>query len=610
MPKISNSGGVIVSKYMTELKKTEKSYTNVQTSMSSGKVKEDLLSPLAALKGQEIKSKLSDLKTLSHSCLDASYVCHSITDSISSGINILTEQIQSIANANTDVSGANNKNIMDLTFQSALTTFEEVIKRVKWNNTEILTGTGSNVTPMNPQGIYSNGLAATSDSSAFNLGAGTANVSSFHEILGSVNGAVQSVSATGDVIDLVIGTQTFSVDINGLSLNQGDVLTLSDMTNNNNTISFVIGSSSPSANQIASGISSIMSGMVFSPTIANVNPVQNYFTGGINYTYTTGNYTGTAQNVFVEQVGNQFQVTLSIAQSGDNVQFFKANITNPQPGSALVFNGLTNPSNALAFNFAQNLTTPFSLSGLQSAFESLLGINGIASTFSAMSVSPYSDMTINANGGAAFGTYGLTYTALSTTSSTFTLNTGNQSFQTIVELPLKDNTAVHFPNGISLTIDNASAFAQNTSKGQMLFKVGASQTQNVLHFQTGRTSLEQTSITCPSLSLNALNLEGVNIRTSQNAQNALMVVQQAIQTLSNELGRIANVSKNMEETILRFEEENISLKTLEQEYTGTDLVEALVKSTQDITKSNILYSGLAKEMEKQQKTLELLERMS
>lgn len=612
MPSIVDlKGGSALNHCLGNLSKSEKLNASAQKSLSSGVWSEEFLDPYDIAQGNIAKSKIAEHKVVSLQCLDASHVCQSMNTAIGEGLRILTEQMSNITSANADINGQTTKIILDQSFQTALLTFESTMNSIRWNTNTILTGTPGTISSVPIQGIYNTLNAASSLSSGLSFGVGYTNVESFFECMGNVSGAVGTITSFGNFVQVQIGTQTFEADISALTLNNGSILKLTDSANANNTISFQISGTNPSAGQISTGISSILSGMTFSPVISGLTPVANYFTGGVNYNYSKGNYTGIAQSVNVQQNGGQFDITIGIAQSSTETQFFKATINGqPTANSPLVFNSISNSQNSIAFNFASSLSTPVTEASLQNALTSLLGVGSAPASFQSQCVSPYQGLTLTAGSGTSIGTYGLTYTVLSSNDAEFTLNTGDQVLRLRVQRPLQNNMILCFDNGFSIKINNVSTFDETTSKAQSLLKITASNSQNILYFQMGTRSSDQMTIPCPALSLNALNLQGQTLQTTQSAKTAAVAVEQAIKILSSELNRIGNIAKRVEQRITEEDNLMVDFENLKQDHLGTDVAEALVIATTSDGQIDISRTSLVQEVQRMQKELEFLEKVS
>lgn len=601
---MSITGDALTTKFLSDYNRTQIRKNASERALSTGELQNPSLKPTESAYGQNASSKIAAFTTVAQQTVEAGTLCSAIINAINSGIELLTEQVELATFANTDASDANLKNLYDNSYQNALKAFEVTMQNVRWNNAQILTNTASNVSSLSTRGIYNS--AAGSASTAFDFGPPTSNIKSFYDLTGIASGAVGAINSSGQSVSVVIGTQTFSIDTTGMQLLSGNILTLTDTANNNNKISFKIGSDNPSTTEISAGINSILNGLEFNPNISNLHPVTNFFTGGVNYNYTKGNYTGTPTNVSVENIANQLKITVKMSQSTSDNQYFTTTITQPSPGDTLILNSSTNQQNSIAFNFSSSLNPPISAADLETALGSLLGINGGQASFSAMATAPYPGISISATNAAAQGTYSLNYTVSSSSQAQFALNSGDKIYIQTVTLPLKDQDIISFSNGISLKLTDLGLFQQNQSKAQSLFNISQGSGNNTLYFQTGIRSDEQLSIYPPTLTVNALGLLGSNIKTNIDAAITGAGLRQALSILSVELERMAEIAKTINQKNQYAELSAQNFQEIRSTFIGTDTVAELIAATEDEAQGDIIQAALAKELQRKAKLIELL----
>jgi hypothetical protein len=602
---MSITGDALTTKFLSDYNRVQVNKNASEKALSTGELQNPSLKPTESAYGQDSTAKIAAFTTVTQQTVEAKTLCSYIISAINSGIDLLTEQVELATNANSDANDARIKTLYDNSFQNALTAFEATMSSVRWNNAQILTNSASSVSSLNTLGIYN--PAAGNANTAFDFGPPTANITSFYDLTGMATGTVGPINAVGTSVSVAIGTQTFSIDTAGMTISNGDTLTLTDTININNKISFKIGNSNPTPAEIAAGIDSILHGLHFKPNISNLHPVTNFFTGGVNYNYTKGNYTGTPTGINVENIGNQLKITVKLSQSSQD-QYFTATIPQSAPGETLILNNSTNPQNSIAFNFSSALTPPITAQALETALGSLLGINGSQASFSAMSTDPYPGITINATNGALQGTHALNYTVLSGTQAQFVLNSGGAIYTQTVNMPLKDQDIVSFPNGISIKLTNLGLFQQNQSKSQCLFTVSQGAGNNTLYFQAGIRSDEQLAIYPPTLTINALGLRGSNMKTNTDAAIAGTALREAIATLSSELERMAELSKIIDQKNKYAELSTQNFEQLLSTFIGTDTIAELIAVTEDEAQGDIIQAALAKELLRKEKLIELFSR--
>lgn len=602
---MSINGDALTTKFLSDYKRVQRNKSASEKALSTGELQNPSLKPTESAYGQDSTAKIAAFTTVAQQTVEAGTLCSSIISAINSGIDLLTEQVEFATNANSDASDARIKTLYDNSFQNALTAFESTMNSVRWNNAQILTNTASRVSSLNTLGIYN--PAAGNTNAAFDFGPPTASITSFYDLTGVAAGAVGTIQATGASVSVGIGTQTFSIDTTGMTILSGDILTLTDTANANNKISFKIGNSNPPPAEIASGINSMLQGLEFKPNISNLHPVTNFFTGGVNYNYTKGNYTGTPTGITVENIGNQLKISVKLSQASQD-QYFTATIPQSAPGETLILNNSINQQNSIAFNFSSALTPPINARDLETALGSLLGINGAQASFSAMATDPYPGITINATNAALQGTHALNYTVLSGTQAQFVLNSGSAIYTQTVNMPLKDQDIVSFPSGISIKLSNLALFQQNQSKSQSLFTVSQGAGNNTLYFQAGIRSDEQLAIYPPTLTINALGLLGSNMKTNTDAAITGAALRQAIATLSCELERMAEIAKTVDQKNKYAELSTQNFEKLRSTFIGTDTIAELIAVTEDEAQGDIIQAALAKELQRKAKLIELFEK--
>jgi hypothetical protein len=597
------TGDALTSKFLSDYQRVLAKKNVSEKGLSTGELQDPSLKPVESTYGQDASAKIAAFTTVAQQTVEAGTLCSSIISAISSGIDLLTEQVELATFANTDASDARIKSLYDNSFQNALKAFEVTMENFRWNDAQILTNTASNVSSLNSLGIYN--PTAGNTSTAFNFGPPTPEIASFYDLAGLATGAVGTINNTGASVSVAIGTQTFTVDTTALTLAIGDTLTLTDAANNNK-ISFKIGSNNPTPAQIATGINSILNGLQFSPNISNLHPVTNFFTGGVNYNYTKGNYTGTPTEISVENIANQLKITIKMSQGAGQEQYFTATIPQPTAGSTLILNSSTNQQNSIAFNFSSSLTPPLTPQALETALGSLLGINGAQASFTAMATDSYPGMSINATNGATQGTYGLNYTVLGGGQAQFALNSGDKTYVQKVNLPLREQDVISFSNGISIKLTDLSLFQENQSKAQSLFTISQGSGNNTLYFQTGIRSDEQLAIYPPTLTIDALGLLGSNVKTNTEATITGAALRQAITILSAELERMAEIAKTIDQKNKYAELSAQNFEEIRSTFIGTDTIAELIAVTESEAQGDVIHAALAKELQRKAKLIELL----
>lgn len=600
-------GDALTTKFLSDYSRVQKQKKDAEKALSSGEISNWSIRPMQAAQGQNATAKIAALTTANQQAIEAKTLCDSINNAIQLGISILTEQVELATSANSDTNDSKIKKLYDNNFQNALEAFDASMRSIRWNGSEILTQTINNVSYSSPLGIYS--PTAGNHDNAFAFGLSTPDVENFHDLTGYANGAVGAVNVNGNTISLPIGAQTFQVDTTGITINSGDIITLTDTLNSNNKIGFKIASDNPTVNDIAAGIDSLLNGMHFSPNITNLNPVSNFFTGGVNYNYTKGHFSGTPSDVSVENIGNQLKITLTLSQSSGEKQFFSAIIPKDNPGNTIIFNSQNNAQNSIAFNFAESLSQPLDTNTLKTALTSLLGVYTTPATFQGMSVNAYPGLSITAANSVTSGRYSLTYTILPNGKGQFFLNSGERSEIKEISLPISNQQTISFANGLSLKITDSSLFEDNQSKSQMLFTVSHNGGNNILHFQTGTETEEQVVIYPPHLTTQALGLTGIHVQTNEDAVFAGKILKDALHHLTSELGRMTYIGKNIEQHQKNAENSMEHFQAIKSQTIGTDTIRELVTVTETEALSDVIHTSLAKELQRRSKLLELLKEL-
>ena len=602
MPDIRDNGGALMQTHLSNQKRVMDAKKPSEKALSSGEMTDVAQDPIAATRGQNAKAKIAAHTTASQQTLEAITLLDSINSALSSGIELLNEQVELATLANTDTSGPKIKNLYDNSLQNALQAFDITMRSVRWNSAKVLASGLNNVTELTSRGIYNPGV---SDVTAFNFGGTSGNVESFYDLTGTATGAVGAIGVTGGTsVSVNIGGQTFLGDAAAFGAN-GGILTLTDGSGNNH-IRFKIANAGETPANIAGDINNLLNGMTFTPNISNLNSVNNFFTGGVNYNFTRGNYTGIASSVTVENLGNQLKVTVKLTQSGDQDQYFTATIPQNAPSETLILNSQTNSQNTIAFNFSDTLATPLNAQTLETALHNLLGISGVPATFSGMAVDPYQGITINASNAVDSGTYALEYSLVSSSKAQLLLNFGDKHYVQELDLPLRDQDIISFSNGVTVKLTDVALFDEITPKAQMLFTVNRGAGGNVLYFQTGINVGDQDQIYPPTATIEALGLLGINLKNNTNAAIAGEALREAVRVLSAEFGRMAEAAKTLKLKRSYAEEAVENSEEIRADKVGTDNVRELINVTGLEAQSDIIQTSLIKLLQEQKKRLEIL----
>lgn len=461
---------------------------------------------------------------------------------------------QLAAQANSSSIDDTRRGMIDQEFQKLLTQVD-TNSQTKWFSTQLFAGGGG--TAAGGGGTGSRTTAETS----LTIGTGSTRVNSLRDMIGGVTGAATvPVVGTSNIIQVVVGGETFnSADMSLGGIAAGGILTLTS-TSSTNALRFTVGSAgiaattqgaSNASNDIALILLTVglvpggATGYTLTNAATSLVPVTNAFSGGLNFSSTQGFYSGVASNATVTANGSLYNVSVNIG-----AQTFKGTVNAPTASGELILTSVTDSANVVSFDYAAAVSAITSAATFQSTLQSMLGITtGTNAIFTSRSATIDTNLTSITSGSATTaGDYGLTYTYDSTTGGTFKLTNGAQSYTSTVAASLISGgvftsaQTVSFGNGLNFIA--GTSFVANANKPMEIINVGTG-TGVTFTFQTGQTSADTTSVSFSGAGVSALGLSGLSVGTTTNAQAATTAILTAMTTVANQIATLGGVNSQL-----------------------------------------------------------------